>query len=100
MGPASHEETGFAGPRNPDAARIRTTELFRHCRAVANSRKYGPVPAFSIASRIEELPGVAAPTENEAWNDHEQTSDRNRNNSWLISTANCPRTKPPRPCRT
>ena len=60
LGPASHGKAGFAGPRNFDAARIRTTELLRHCGAVANSRKYGPVQAFSIASCIEELPGVAA----------------------------------------
>src|SRR5262249_55122359 len=46
------------GPRNFDAARIRTVELLRHRGAVANSRKYGPFQAFSIASRIEELPGV------------------------------------------
>src|SRR5262249_21690457 len=43
------------GPRNFDAPRIRRVELRRHCGAVANSRKYGPFQALSIASRIEEL---------------------------------------------
>src|SRR5215472_4517048 len=56
LGPASHGKAGCAGPRNFDAARIRTVELLRHCGAVANSRKYRPFQAFSIASRIEELP--------------------------------------------
>src|SRR5580692_9260645 len=70
MGPASHGKAGFAGPRNLDAARIRTTELLRHCGAVANSRKYGPVQAFSIASRIEELPGVGG--KNQSWSASER----------------------------
>src|SRR5215472_6947456 len=56
LGPASHGKAGCAGPRNFDAARIRTVELLRHCGDVANSRKYRPFQAFSIASRFEELP--------------------------------------------
>src|SRR5215469_5885353 len=59
LGSASLGKAGCAGARNLDAARIRTTELRRHCGAVASSREYGPIQAFSIASRIEELPGVA-----------------------------------------
>src|SRR5215472_4301103 len=58
LGSASLGKAGCAGARNLDAARIRAAELLRHCGAVANSRKYGPFQAFSIASRIEELPKV------------------------------------------
>src|SRR5215472_11993979 len=59
LGSASLGKAGCAGARNLDAARIRTAELLRHCGVVTSSRKYGSIQAFSVASRIEALPGVA-----------------------------------------
>src|SRR5580698_4252785 len=59
LGPPSDGKAGCIGPRNLDASRIRTVELLRHCRTAANSCEYRAFQAVSIASRIEELSGIA-----------------------------------------
>src|SRR6516225_2805475 len=84
LGPASHGKAGCTGPRNFDAARIRTAELLRHCGAVANSREYGPFQAFSITSRIEELPRVGG--KNQSFSESERRAAAPRKTRHAMST--------------